>query len=51
MKFDTPPAAIEELNEEYSRDVDIIKRNIFKSTLPPEFTCTLAEELLPPAYR
>jgi hypothetical protein len=39
------------LEEEYGRDVDIVRRRIFKMETPEEFECTLHEEILPPAYR
>lgn len=54
IKFDSPPTAILDLKEEYGRDVDIIRRHIFKleeETLEEKKPCTLHEELLPPAYR
>jgi small subunit ribosomal protein S6 len=52
MQFDSPPQAIFDLQEEYGRDVDIIRRRIFRvdETEEPK-ACTLHEELLPPAYR
>uniref|UniRef100_A0A1L8DSG1 Small ribosomal subunit protein bS6m n=1 Tax=Nyssomyia neivai TaxID=330878 RepID=A0A1L8DSG1_9DIPT len=55
VEFSVPPTQIEDIDEEYSRDVDIIRRNIFKIEgeldKPKEEKCTLHEELLPPAYR
>lgn len=51
IQFDTPPAAIDDLSEEYGRDVDIIRKRIFKVTESEPIECTLHEELLPPAYR
>ncbi|XP_053695847.1 probable 28S ribosomal protein S6, mitochondrial [Sabethes cyaneus] len=53
VKFDTPPAKVAELEEEYGRDVDIIRKRIYKAdaTLQEEVSCTLHEEMLPPAYR
>jgi small subunit ribosomal protein S6 len=39
------------LEEEYGRDVDIVRRRIFRIETPEEFECTLHEEILPPAYR
>lgn len=55
VEFSVPPAQLEDIDEEYSRDVDIIRRGIFKIedelTMPKERQCTLHEELLPPAYR
>lgn len=37
--------------EEYSRDVDVLKRQIYKQEEPENIECTLHEELQPPAYR
>uniref|UniRef100_A0A6B2EGG9 Small ribosomal subunit protein bS6m n=1 Tax=Phlebotomus kandelakii TaxID=1109342 RepID=A0A6B2EGG9_9DIPT len=55
VEFSVPPSQIEEIDEEYSREVDIIRRGIFKIEdeleKPRDKTCTLHEELLPPAYR
>ncbi|XP_058447570.1 small ribosomal subunit protein bS6m [Malaya genurostris] len=53
VKFDTPPSTLEDLEEEYSRDVDIIRKRIYKAdaTLQQEISCTLHDEMLPPAYR
>lgn len=56
IKFDTPPTAIHDIQEELGRDVDIIRRHIFKLEDPKEtpkakLECTLHEEMLPPAYR
>lgn len=56
VKFDVPPSEIFDIKEELGRDVDIIRRHIFKledsenaEVLQKE--CTLHEEMLPPAYR
>ncbi|XP_035895714.1 probable 28S ribosomal protein S6, mitochondrial [Anopheles stephensi] len=53
FKFDTPPAAIDDLDEEYGRDVDIIRKRIYRADVSQQedITCTLHEEMLPPAYR
>lgn len=51
LKFDTPSKVVLELKEEYGRDVDIIRQRIFKNLPNDSATCTLEEELLPPAYR
>lgn len=51
MEFNIPPEAIEDLKEEYARDVDIIRRRIYKKLIPDTKACTLTEELLPPPYR
>lgn len=51
MEFHIPPNSIEDLKEEYSRDVDIIRRRIYKKTEPDTEECTLDEEMKPPPYR
>ncbi|XP_059613313.1 small ribosomal subunit protein bS6m-like [Phlebotomus argentipes] len=55
VEFSLPPSQIEDINEEFSRDVDIIRRVIVKTEnelqTPKVKACTLHEELLPPAYR
>ncbi|CAG7833353.1 unnamed protein product [Allacma fusca] len=51
MKFDSPPRAIGELQEEYDRDVDIVRTGFSKIFSHPEYDCTLEDELQPPAYR
>ena len=51
LQFVVPPKALHDLEDEYSRDVDIVRRCIFKMELPEEIECTLHEEIQPPAYR
>ncbi|XP_017053544.1 probable 28S ribosomal protein S6, mitochondrial [Drosophila ficusphila] len=51
IAFDTAPTRIADLKEEFGRDIDIIRRYIFKVEEPEEKPCTLHEEMLPPAYR
>lgn len=51
MQFDSPTTLIHEMKEEYGRDIDIIRRHVFKIEEPRQFSCTLHEESLPPAYR
>lgn len=51
IQFDSPPTLISDLKEEYGRDIDIIRRNIFKLEKQPKIDCTLEEEMQPPAYR
>ncbi len=52
MHFDCPTNLIADFREEYGRDIDIVRSNIFKVESPvPMIECTLDEELLPPAYR
>ena len=52
FQFDVPPRTLEDMNEEYGRDVDIIRNRVYKKDddepVPP---CTLHEELLPAPYR
>lgn len=52
VEFDAPTSALQSFNNYLSRDIDVIKRTIFRvpeDTPQPE--CTLHEELKPPAYR
>lgn len=50
--FDVPPASLKELSDGYGRDIDIIRSRIYKQNpCDTGKTCTLEEELLPPAYR
>ncbi|KAG6463360.1 probable 28S ribosomal protein S6, mitochondrial [Manduca sexta] len=51
FKISTPTQSMADLREEYSRDVDIIRQRVFKAAENNNSTCTLEEELLPPAYR
>lgn len=51
INLQVPPPAIQDLREEFGRDVDIIRRHVFKVEEPEKVSCTLHEELLPPAYR
>lgn len=51
FKFDAPPSSLTNINEECGRDVDIVRRNMFKIEQPIDTPCTLDEELQPPAYR
>lgn len=51
MEFSAPPATLEDLSEEYGRDVDIIRKTIIKVTEPVTEECTLHEELQAPPYR
>jgi len=50
-EFNVPPSSIETLLDEYGRDVDVIRRRIYKKTDHETFECTLHEEMLPPPYR
>ncbi|XP_046751894.1 probable 28S ribosomal protein S6, mitochondrial [Diprion similis] len=49
--FDAPPSKIVDLDEAFSRDVDIVRRRIYKQDYEPPGACTLADEIKPPAYR
>lgn len=51
MLFNAPPSSLEELSEEYGRDVDIIRRRIFKTKTVEQQECTLEEEMQPAPYR
>lgn len=52
FEFDVPPQHLEEITEEYSRDIDIIRKRVFNIDPSNEkIQCTLHEESLPPAYR
>lgn len=51
ITLDVPPTAIEDLDDEYARDVDIVKKTWVKKVEPEKIDCSLQEELLPPAYR
>ncbi|XP_018325427.1 probable 28S ribosomal protein S6, mitochondrial [Agrilus planipennis] len=51
MEFNTPPHSVEELAEEYNRDVDIIRKQIYKKAAEEFKECTLDEELQPAPYR
>ncbi|ENN73559.1 probable 28S ribosomal protein S6, mitochondrial [Dendroctonus ponderosae] len=50
-EFNAPPSHIEVLLDEYGRDVDVIRRRIYKKNALEPIECTLHEELLPPPYR
>lgn len=51
LKFVVDPESIKDLDDEFNRDVDIIRKRIFKVDEPKRVPCTLEEELQPPAYR
>lgn len=46
-----PPPKIEDFFDETGRDVDIIRRRIYKKQHLAQVECTLDEELQPPPYR
>lgn len=37
--------------DEYGRDIDVIRRRIYKKTIQEPYECTLDEEMKPPPYR
>lgn len=52
VEFDVPSSALHQFNNYLSRDIDIIKRTIFRvPENTPQPDCTLHNELKPPAYR
>jgi small subunit ribosomal protein S6 len=51
MKFDAPSSAVEHLNDEFKRDIDLIRTHVVKCEEPVKQECTLEEELKSPAYR
>lgn len=51
MEMSIPPKNIGDLMEETERDVDIVRRRVFRKAAPVEKPCTLEEELQPPPYR
>nr|CAG4645938.1 EOG090X0IQO [Lynceus sp. MCZ IZ 141354] len=51
ITFNAPPAVVEDVNDELQRDLDIIRGSILRVEKPSPFSCTLEEELQPPAYR
>ncbi|KAJ8950158.1 hypothetical protein NQ314_008011 [Rhamnusium bicolor] len=50
-EFNVPPSSIDKLFDEYGRDIDIIRRRIYKKKEAETFECTLHDELQPPPYR
>ena len=51
MKFDAPSAAVENLKDEFKRDIDLIRTYVVRCEEPMKNECTLEEELKSPAYR
>ena len=51
IHFDAPTSAIEKVQDALRRETDVIRPHLLKKETPPSFTCTLQEELQPPAYR
>lgn len=50
-KFDAPIESLDDITEEFGRDVNIVRRNLYKIQAPVLGQCTLEEELQAPAYR
>lgn len=50
-KFDAPIDSLDDITEECSRDVNVVRRSLYKIQPPVFDQCTLEEELQPPAYR
>lgn len=51
FRFDAAPLFKRTLRDEMKRDVDIIRGEIMDLVQRPSITCTLEEEMQPPAYR
>ncbi|KAF2884617.1 hypothetical protein ILUMI_21553 [Ignelater luminosus] len=51
MEFNVPPSSLHDILDEYGRDIDIIRRRIYKKAEPEYQECTLHEELQPAPYR
>ncbi|CAH2000468.1 unnamed protein product [Acanthoscelides obtectus] len=51
FEFNAPPSSIASLFDEYIRDVDVVRRRLYKKTEPVGFECTLDNEMKPPPYR
>ncbi|KAK9703664.1 hypothetical protein QE152_g29202 [Popillia japonica] len=50
-EFNAPPRYLHDILEEYGRDVDIVRRRIYKNQEDEVPECTLDEEIQPPPYR
>ncbi|CAN7989194.1 unnamed protein product [Ixodes hexagonus] len=51
FRFDAAPVFQRTLRDEMKRDVDVIRGTLISLTQPRSITCTLEEEMQPPAYR
>lgn len=51
FQFNAPPSCLEDLTEEYSRDIDIVRQRVYRIKEEPQVECTLADELQPAPYR
>ncbi|XP_011300677.1 probable 28S ribosomal protein S6, mitochondrial [Fopius arisanus] len=49
--FDAPPRKLEDLLEEYGRDVDVVRSRVYKKDEDNPEPCTWHEEMLPPSDR
>ncbi|XP_045110098.1 probable 28S ribosomal protein S6, mitochondrial [Portunus trituberculatus] len=51
LDFVAPPVKIYDIKDNCKRDVDLIRPMVFSKEEPSTITCTLHEEIKPPAYR
>ncbi|XP_030757721.1 probable 28S ribosomal protein S6, mitochondrial [Sitophilus oryzae] len=51
LEFNAPPSSLHGLADEYVRDVDIIRKRIYKQVEREPFECTLHDEMQPAPYR
>ncbi|KAK0161805.1 hypothetical protein PV327_008219 [Microctonus hyperodae] len=51
IHFEAPPRKIEDLLEEYRRDIDIIRNKAYKKSDEPIPPCTWHDEMLPVPFR
>ncbi|GJQ67951.1 hypothetical protein Trydic_g16708 [Trypoxylus dichotomus] len=51
IEFNAPPRYLQDILEEYGRDVDVIRRRIYKKQEEEVPECTLDEEIQSPPYR
>lgn len=50
-KFDAPPEKLDDITDECNRDLNVVRKRVFKIQPPLNDPCTLESELQPPAYR
>lgn len=51
IEMNMPPSKVLDLKDELSRDVDIIRQQVYKVQVPDHEECTLHQEMQPPPYR
>ncbi|KAK8393071.1 hypothetical protein O3P69_013240 [Scylla paramamosain] len=51
LDFVAPPIKIADITDNFKRDVDLIRPVVFNKEDPLPITCTLHQEIKPPAYR